>query len=214
MSNSDTSVTTSATGPLYTGRVKWFNNKNGYGFLMVVGGDKEGSEIFVHHSSINVNEEQYRYLVQGEYVEFYLKKMDSGPHEYQASDVSGVKGGKLICETRHDSRKNKPVGQRQSKPETSTTTSSARGSVNGRGKGQVRGRARVQPQGEQRQSTRSVTRGTDENGTEWMLVRVRRTDLQEPTTPRPLPSRSRGNSVRGRGGARLPRQSKPQTTDQ
>ena len=91
-----------------TGRVKWFNNKTGFGFITALGdsdGVKDGIDVFVHHSTIKVAQEQYRYLVQGEYVEFVLSKTaDSSKHEFQAADVSGVKGGKLICETRWESR--------------------------------------------------------------------------------------------------------------
>lgn len=92
-----------------TGRVKWFNNKTGFGFITALTdseGVKEGSDVFVHHSTIKVAQEQYRYLVQGEYVEFVLSKIAdaSNKHEFQAADVSGVKGGKLICETRWESR--------------------------------------------------------------------------------------------------------------
>jgi cold shock CspA family protein len=97
-----------------TGRVKWFNNKTGFGFITALTdseGVKEGSDVFVHHSAIKVAQEQYRYLVQGEYVEFVLSKLVSADadasaskHEFQAVNVSGVKGGKLICETRWESR--------------------------------------------------------------------------------------------------------------
>jgi len=93
-----------------TGRVKWFNNKTGFGFITALTdseGVKEGSDVFVHHSAIKVAQEQYRYLTQGEYIEFLLSKLtDAGAskHEYQAVDVTGVKGGKLICETRWESR--------------------------------------------------------------------------------------------------------------
>jgi CspA family cold shock protein len=84
------------------GRVKWFNNKAGYGFLTVTDGTRSGTDIFVHHSSINVENQQYKYLVQGEYLEFYLNKTTSGPHEWQAIQVSGINGGKLMCETRRE----------------------------------------------------------------------------------------------------------------
>jgi len=86
------------------GRVKWFNNKAGYGFITVSDGERAGSDIFVHHSGIQVSNEQYKYLVQGEYVEFNVVKTEGGAHEYQAGDVSGINGGKLMCETRRDFR--------------------------------------------------------------------------------------------------------------
>lgn len=87
-----------------TGRVKWFNNKSGYGFITVTDGNNLGSDVFVHHSSIKVDSEQYKYLVQGEYVDFNLSDTKNGVHEYQAGEVYGIKGGKLMCETRHESR--------------------------------------------------------------------------------------------------------------
>jgi CspA family cold shock protein len=86
----------------FTGRVKWFNNKAGYGFITAADGSNVGADIFVHHSSIRVDAEQYKYLVLGEYVEFGLSSVSSSAHEIQASDVSGIKGGKLMCETRHE----------------------------------------------------------------------------------------------------------------
>jgi cold shock protein len=84
------------------GRVKWFNNKAGYGFITVTDGPRSGSDIFIHHTAINVENQQYKYLVQGEYVEFNLIKTTSGTHEWQASNVNGIKGGKLMCETRRE----------------------------------------------------------------------------------------------------------------
>ena len=86
----------------HTGRVKWFNNKAGYGFITVTSGERAGSDIFVHHSSIGVANQQYKYLVQGEYVDFDLVATQSGNHEYQAHSVNGINGGKLMCETRRE----------------------------------------------------------------------------------------------------------------
>ena len=83
-----------------TGTVKWFNNKAGYGFITVCDGEYSGKDIFVHFSSIRVSNSQYKYLVQGEYVDFTLVKSENGAHEYQAINVSGVKGGPIMCETR------------------------------------------------------------------------------------------------------------------
>lgn len=121
MSATDNNDKTNTVGPAdpvsrLTGRVKWFNNKTGFGFITALTdseGVKEGSDVFVHHSAVKVSQEQYRYLVQGEYVEFVLSKLktsdsaadaSASKHEFQAVDVSGVKGGKLICETRWESR--------------------------------------------------------------------------------------------------------------
>jgi CspA family cold shock protein len=99
--SSEQNVVTSSS-ELLTGRVKWFNNKAGYGFITVTDGRQSGSDIFIHHSAINVDSQQYKYLVQGEYVGFSLIKTSSGAHEWQASNVSGINGGKLMCETRHE----------------------------------------------------------------------------------------------------------------
>ena len=87
-----------------TGRVKWFNNTSGFGFITVCDGEHAGKDIFVHYSSIQVQNEQYKYLVQGEYVEFDIVKPNNGIHEYHAVAVRGVKGGALMCETWSENR--------------------------------------------------------------------------------------------------------------
>ena len=102
MSSHKDDVTHSAASERLVGRVKWFNNKTGYGFVTVTDGDRSGSDIFVHHSAIGVSSQQYKYLVQGEYVDFDLTTTQGGAHEFQATNVAGIKGGKLMCETRHE----------------------------------------------------------------------------------------------------------------
>lgn len=87
-----------------TGRVKWFNNTSGFGFITVCDGEHACKDIFVHYSSIQVQNEQYKYLVQGEYVEFEIVKPNNGIHEYHAIAVRGVKGGALMCETWSENR--------------------------------------------------------------------------------------------------------------
>jgi cold shock CspA family protein len=86
------------------GQVKWFNNKAGYGFITVNDGEYADKDIFIHYSAIRVTNSQYKYLVQGEYVEFSLVKSSTDGHEFQAVDISGVKGGALMCETRRVNR--------------------------------------------------------------------------------------------------------------
>ncbi len=91
----------------YFGRVKWFNNKAGYGFCTVVGdegNDRVGEDIFVHHTGVKVASEQYKYLVQGEYVHFNLRGSDSTAHPYQAASLTGPYNGRLMCETRNEQR--------------------------------------------------------------------------------------------------------------
>ena len=102
MSSHTDTDTPSASSDRLTGRVKWFNNKAGYGFITVTDGDRSGSDIFVHHTAIGVSSQQYKYLVQGEYVDFDLSTTQGGAHEFQATNVVGIKGGKLMCETRHE----------------------------------------------------------------------------------------------------------------
>jgi CspA family cold shock protein len=94
------------------GRIKWFNNKAGYGFISITDGPRSGNDIFVHHTAISVVNQQYRYLVQGEYVEFSLVSSSGGAHEFTAANVSGIKGGKLMCETRMEFKNTKMVSER------------------------------------------------------------------------------------------------------
>jgi cold shock CspA family protein len=114
----------------FLGRVKWFNNRSGYGFITVTDGERSGSDIFVHHSSIKASSEQYKYLVQGEYVEFRLASATyNSDHEFNAEDVTGVKGGQLMCETRNEVR----PAQRSSGRGRGSGRGSGRGRVSGRG---------------------------------------------------------------------------------
>ena len=63
------------------GKVKWFNDAKGYGFIQRASGD----DIFVHHSAIQ--SEGFRSLSQGEAVEFTVTK---GPKGWQAENVVKV----------------------------------------------------------------------------------------------------------------------------
>ena len=97
-----------------TGQVKWFNTKSGYGFITALDGEHVGKDIFVHYSSIRVTNNQYLYLVMGEYVEFSVvrpekaAKEGTAAHEFHAVDISGIKGGMLMCEVRHAYSEDRP----------------------------------------------------------------------------------------------------------
>ena len=122
MSNNDVSTTpgeVNTSGSQYIGRVKWFNNKAGFGFVTALDGEKKDTDVFVHHTAINVSNEQYKYLVQGEYVTFETKESDNSEHPFQAANVRGVYGNELMCETRWQTRQKSYAengGDDESKP--------------------------------------------------------------------------------------------------
>ena len=60
------------------GKVKWFNNKKGYGFIT----PESGNDIFVHHTAIQGD--GYKTLNEGQEVEFEVTKGQKGD---QASKV-------------------------------------------------------------------------------------------------------------------------------
>ena len=117
------SATTDSQDVRHIGQVKWFNNKTGYGFITVIDGDLTGKYIFTHYSAIHVSNSQYKYLMQGEYVEFGVIKLDQGNHEYQSTNISGIKGGTLMCEARNTafSQERKPRTNVDERPASPTT---------------------------------------------------------------------------------------------
>jgi len=122
-----------STAQRFIGRVKWFNNKSGYGFITGCNGDIVGSDIFVHHSSIEVTGQQYRYLVQGEYVEFGLVALDNSEYKHQTTEVTGVCRGKLMCETHRELRSLR--GKSRSSQEDSAEEGSSKRGPRVRGSG-------------------------------------------------------------------------------
>jgi CspA family cold shock protein len=57
----------------YKGKVKWFNNAKGYGFI----GREDGPDVFVHYSSIQLD--GYKTLKEGDEVEFDIVQGQKGP---------------------------------------------------------------------------------------------------------------------------------------
>jgi len=56
------------------GKVKWFNDKKGFGFIVP---DDGGNDLFVHHS--NITAEGFRTLYEGQAVEYETAQGDKGP---------------------------------------------------------------------------------------------------------------------------------------
>lgn len=82
----------------YVGKCKWFNEKSGYGFIMVESGDKIGTDVFVHYTDITPLISSYKTLVSGEYLSFDIIK---GTQDLQAVNVKGFMGGTLMCDVNH-----------------------------------------------------------------------------------------------------------------
>ena len=67
-------------GGMETGKVKFFNEQKGYGFIVC----DNGPDVFVHHSQINSNSD-YKTLYENQKVEFIVGKGTKGP---QAENVT------------------------------------------------------------------------------------------------------------------------------
>jgi len=70
-----------------TGKVKWFNNAKGYGFIQ----NDDGHDVFVHYSVIK--SEGYKSLKQGQDVIF---EMESGPKGAHATVVACSEAAELL----------------------------------------------------------------------------------------------------------------------
>lgn len=66
------------------GRVKWFNNDKGYGFIEYDGLVDE--DIFVHYSAID--QDGYKTLKEGEMVEFTLIETTKGSQAINVKEVN------------------------------------------------------------------------------------------------------------------------------
>jgi cold shock CspA family protein len=163
-----------------SGRVKWFNNKAGYGFI-TVGETNEERDLFVHHSEIRVLQTQYKYLVQGEYVEFTIAPITrENKIDTHATNVRGINGGKLMCETRNEIRTYRSAPQNTQGQQTQAQQTQAQQTQAQQTQAQQTQPRQSKPkqvqtkQGQAQELRRPQLDKSDQ--TEWMVVPRRRTE--------------------------------------
>ncbi|MCY3022836.1 MAG: cold-shock protein [Planctomycetota bacterium] len=65
-----------------TGKVKWFNDQKGFGFIQQ---DDGGKDVFVHYTAINAS--GFRTLSEGQVVEFEIVEDAKGPKAHNVTLV-------------------------------------------------------------------------------------------------------------------------------
>jgi len=68
-----------------TGKVKWFSNQKGYGFITPDSGSETTKDVFVHYTAIQGD--GYKSLNEGDAVEFEITQ---GPKGEQAVNVTRI----------------------------------------------------------------------------------------------------------------------------
>ena len=66
------------------GKVKWFNNAKGYGFVLP---DNGGEDLFIHYSAIQMD--GYKTLKAGQEIQFEVVEGPKGLHAVNIQDVEG-----------------------------------------------------------------------------------------------------------------------------
>jgi len=65
------------------GKVKWFNDRKGFGFIVP---DAGGADLFVHHSNIEMD--GFRSLYDGQPVEYEVAEGKKGPEATKVRPVT------------------------------------------------------------------------------------------------------------------------------
>ncbi|MFI8482767.1 cold shock domain-containing protein CspD [Pseudomonas sp. NPDC078700] len=72
---------------MLSGKVKWFNNAKGYGFIVADGGDED---LFAHYSAIQMD--GYKTLKAGQPVSFDIIQGPKGLHAVNINNVTASTG--------------------------------------------------------------------------------------------------------------------------
>lgn len=70
------------TSAMQSGKVKWFSDQKGYGFIVC---DSDSSEVFVHYSGIEM--EGFRTLQEGQKVSFDIEQGEKGSNAVNVKSV-------------------------------------------------------------------------------------------------------------------------------
>jgi len=82
VSNAEVNENATSQAPRETGKVKFFSDQKGWGFIA----REDGRDIFVHYSSIRM--EGFRTLHEGDIVTYELLETDRGPQAINVERVS------------------------------------------------------------------------------------------------------------------------------
>ena len=66
------------------GRVKWFDNRRGFGFIV----SDSGEDVFIHYTSID--KQGYKTLNEGQYVEFEVIDIDRGLQAKHVKPIDNI----------------------------------------------------------------------------------------------------------------------------
>lgn len=78
---------------MFKGKVKWFHNQKGYGFLKA----EDGTEFFVHYSGIN-STEKFKSLAEDETVVFDVIDTEKGRQAINVTVVENVAEPEKVTE--------------------------------------------------------------------------------------------------------------------
>ena len=71
---------------MFKGRVKWFNNQKGYGFIQ----DESGKDIFVHYTGLNMP--GFKSLEEGNEVEFDIVQGERKTAGFECCEALKIHG--------------------------------------------------------------------------------------------------------------------------
>ena len=98
-----------------TGKVKWFNNAKGYGFILPEDG---GEDLFAHYSSIEMD--GYKTLKAGQDVEFEIMEGPKGSHavniraEADAEEAAATENDQWESPAAYDAQDTAPIAESSS----------------------------------------------------------------------------------------------------